>query len=401
MPATQNGVLYEKAALLLEQVSGIVRKYDGLYWKKGLRYNIFKIARIRENERIVCRVIADLLNPGGSHYKGGVYLDIFWNLVSPLFKGKAGQGRAPRLDPEKARVFTEYPACGRRIDILIEDGRVFIPLEVKIRARDQEDQVACYADFSRLKNGEDCRVPVLYLTLEGRKPKDPEEKDYICLSFGKHILEWLERCLARPETEDAPPVREIIKQLVESVKSLCGYMEDEDMAKEISDLILQSEETVKAALAIRSLETLDFDRQARNQFMGPVLEAVKKEVPEAEYQEEKKENWYAIYIPFKKEKYALWINYDWKAIGIFTEGGVPRDSEEAKRLRIKMTELMGKKDGKFDTGADVWLNETIRYPGLENTEEVFYFYRLYKQYREHTGEAGARIAEITRTLETA
>jgi hypothetical protein len=134
--------------------------------------------------------------------------------------------------------------------------------------------------------------------------------------------------------------------------------------------------------------------------MGPVLEAVKKEVPEAKYLEED-DGWYAIYIPFKKERYGLWINYDWQAIGIFTEGGTPRDSEEADRLREKMTEITGMKDAKYDTGGDVWINETVRYPGLENTEEPFYFYRLYKQYREHTGEAGARIAEMTRTLETA
>jgi hypothetical protein len=396
MSGTQN--LYEKGALLLERVSGIVKKYNELYWKKGLRYNIFKIARIRENERVVCRVIADLLNPGGSHYKGGLYLEIFLNLISPLFEGKAGQ--PPPLDPQKARVFTEYPAGSRRIDIVIEDGRVFIPLEVKIRARDQKDQVACYARFSRLKNGKDCRVPVLYLSPEGRKPKDAKKEDYICLSCKEHILEWLEKCLARRETEDAPPVREIIKQLVEAVKSLCGYTEDEAMTKEISDLILQSEETVKAALAIRSLETLDFDKQARNQFRGPVCEAVRKEVPEAKYLEEA-DGWYALYIPFKKGKYGLWINYDWQAISIHTEGGTPRDSEEADRLREKMTEITGMKDGKYDTGDDVWFNETVRYPGLENTEEPFYFYRLYKQYREHTGEAGARITEMARMLETA
>jgi hypothetical protein len=399
MSAAQNGVLYEKGALLLEQVSGIVKKYDELYWKKGRRYNIFEIARIHEKELIICRVIADLLNPKGRHYKGGVYLEIFWDLLRPLFKGKTGQGRPPRFEPEKARVFTEYSAGGgRRIDIVIEDGRVFIPLEVKIHARDQQDQVSHYADFSRLKSGEDRYVPVLYLTLDGRAPKDTEEKDYICLSFREHVLEWLKECLARPETEDAPPVWEIIKQLAEAVKSLCGYMED-DMAKEISDLIMQSEETVKAALAIRSLETLDFDRQARNQFAGPLLEAVKKEVPKAEYQEA--DNWYAIFIPLKGERYALWINYDWKAIGIFTENDNPNNSEEANRLRKKMTEIMGMKDMKFDMGTDVWINETVRYPGLENTEEAFYFYRLYKQYWEHTSEISARIAEMVRTLENA
>jgi hypothetical protein len=401
MNDVQNSVSPQKTILLLEQVSGVIKKYDELYRKKGLRYNIFKIAQIHEKELIICRVIADLLNPKGDHYKGGVYLKTFWDLVSPLFEEKLGPGRRPHLNPEKAQVFTEYlTGDDRRIDIVIEDGQVFIPMEVKIYARDQEDQVSHYAAFSRRKNGEDQYIPVLYLTLDGRIPESAEERDYICLSFEEHILEWLKKCLSLSETENTPPIREIIKQLVEAVKSLCGYMEDEDMAKEISELIMQSEETVRAALVIQSsLETLDFDQQAYDQFIGPVLEAVKKELPGAVFKEE--DDWYSIYIPLKNGKYALWINYDWKSIGIFTEGNTPNASVEAKRLSKKMAELTKLNDGNWETGTDVWANDMTRYPGLENTEESLYLYKLYKQYREHTNEASARIVEMARLLEKA
>jgi hypothetical protein len=404
MTGTQNGVQQKDAALLLEQVSGIIKKYDDLYRKRGLKYNIFKIVGIGEKEVLICRVIADLLNPGGSHYKGGAYLKIFWDLVSPLIEKKTGQGRCPQLNPEKARVSTEYSTdSGRRIDVVIEsgntEGQVFIPMEVKIHARDQEDQVPDYAAFSRRKNGADRYIPVLYLTLDGGAPEKAEEGDYINLSFAEHILEWLKKCLALPETEDTPPVREIIKQLRETIKSLCGHTEEEAMEKEISDLILLSEETVKAALLIQSLETLDFDQQAYDQFIGPVLEAVKKELPEAEDREE--DEWYSIYIPLKKGKYALWINYDWKSIGIFTEGGTSNVSAEAKRLYQKMSEITGMNDGNWKTGRDVWANDMARYPGLENTEKDLYFYNLYKQYRDHAAEVSARIAEMARALEKA
>jgi hypothetical protein len=400
MTGAQNGALYEKAAFLLEQVSGIIKKYDAIYRENGLRYNIFEIARIHEKEVIICRVIADLLNPEGSHYRGAVYLKIFLNLVKPLFKEKCKRGSLPQIDPEKTRVSTEYPTdTERRIDIVIEDGQVFIPMEVKIHAPDQEDQVPHYAAFSRLKNGEDSCVPVLYLTLGGKAPEEAEEKDYICLSFAEHILEWLKKCLALPETENTPPVREIIKQLADAIKSLCGYIQDEAMVKEISDLIMQSEETVKAALLIQSLATLDFDQQSYDQFKGPVFEAVKKVLPEAEYREE--DDWYSIYIPLKKGNYALWINYDWKSIGIFTQGKAANDSAEANRLYKKMSKLTGLGNGEWETGSDVWANDMARYPGLENTEDSLYFYHLNKVYREHAGEVSTRIKEMARALEKA
>jgi hypothetical protein len=71
---------------LLKHGTKIVQDYNTLYFSKGLKYNIFKIAEISEKEVIICRVIADLLNPKGCHYKGDRYLKIFLDILNPYSK---------------------------------------------------------------------------------------------------------------------------------------------------------------------------------------------------------------------------------------------------------------------------------------------------------------------------
>jgi hypothetical protein len=59
----------------------------------------------------------------------------------------------------------------RRIDIVLEDGTIFVPIEVKIWAGDQPKQIHDYFEFARTKNSGN-HVPVLYLTLDGHEPQD-------------------------------------------------------------------------------------------------------------------------------------------------------------------------------------------------------------------------------------
>jgi hypothetical protein len=48
-------------------------------------------------------------------------------------------------------------------------------------------------------------------------------------------------------------VREIIRELAETLKSVCGKPEDEEMEKELLELVYKSEDTVREALAITGL----------------------------------------------------------------------------------------------------------------------------------------------------
>jgi hypothetical protein len=385
--------LLQTAARLLEDAGDIVKKYDARYRKTGLKYNIFKAARISEDERVMCRVIADLLNPKGSHCRGGVYLELFWKMIRPKLED------GPPLDYETARVSTEYATDeGRRIDIAIEDGKTFIPIEVKIWAGDQEKQVADYAKFARKKNGND-RIRVLYLTWNGHEPADAEKEDYICLSFAQDIIAWLTLCLNRNETQAAPPVREIIRELVEAIKSFCGKPEDEEMEKELLKLVCKSEDTVRAALAISGAVTGNAEFQgelAYNEFYGPILELVKKSFPEARRDAGK--DYDGIYVPIQEGNYWLFVNYDWYRVEIdFNQPDYKSNPKLEAAIAKKMSEITGLEN---NGGEDVvWFrDDSIKYPTLSSVADDLYYYRLYMLYKKNPREVADRIISMARAL---
>lgn len=65
---------------LLTQISTVSKKYDLIYQKTGGYFNIFEITNMVSDEIRICRVIAELLNPKGSHYQGDSYLRLFVKL---------------------------------------------------------------------------------------------------------------------------------------------------------------------------------------------------------------------------------------------------------------------------------------------------------------------------------
>ena len=78
-------------------------------------------------------------------------------VVNPLVDKAAAWNLA------KTTVTTEYAIDeNRRIDIVLDDGNIFIPIEVKIYAGEQEQQLADYAAFSRRMNTGVGFIPVIF-----------------------------------------------------------------------------------------------------------------------------------------------------------------------------------------------------------------------------------------------
>jgi hypothetical protein len=381
----------QNCAILLEQCSAVLKRFENNDVQTGRKYNIFKITYINEKEVIMCRVLADLLNPKGRHYNGDTFLNYFVEIINEKLNTPLG------LDTKNARVNTEYSTdIKRRIDIVIEDGKVFIPIEVKIYAKDQKNQVSDYAQFSRLKNG-NRNIPVLYLTIDGKDPDNANDNEYINISFKTDILKWLNKCLKNNDTEKTIPIREILKQLIEAVKSICGKSEDEKMENAINQLIFQSEDYVKAAVAIKqSLEALE-DRPYEL-FRDKVLPQLQKSISRASWNEEKN-GWCSINIPIKNGNYILSINYKWHEMAIWlgdsNKGG---NSKEINALRKKMTELAG--GATDDEWGDiyVWASSGVPYLGYPGIEKNLFFYRLNKQYLEHTSEVVNTIVNFVNEL---
>jgi hypothetical protein len=385
---------------LLTEVVEVRKHFETKWQKTGEKYNIFNVAGIANKEVIMCRVLADLLNPQGKHCQGSRYLSLFWKTISSKLPEQL------KLNVDETKVTAEEGTDeNRRIDITLEDRNIFIPIEVKIGAGDQPKQVADYHKFAREKNKvkkNNVNVPVLYLTVDGHEPSkiskdDVDEADYVMLSFKNHILTWLEACVRENENiqEITIPVRENMRQFIAAIKSQCGKSEDAEMEEEIFKKITKDEDTVRAALDISC--NMDFKEKALEAFKGPVLKLVKEEFQVAVFNPAEGLN--MIQVEVMGGNYILDVNFDWKTFSI--ECGIEKKEERNSQIEARLTQVMTdytnhineNRDGIFD------LYGTNRYPGFETVDEDLYFYKLYKLYTEQPQEAADKIINITRELE--
>jgi len=400
----------QTAALLLERVPAIVKNFKNNYRETGMVYNIFKVAGINEREPIMCRVLADLLDPKGLHYRGSVYLKLFMDMVVvPHIKN------AERLNTEKTKVRTEYSIDKnrrisidkkRRIDIVLDDGTVFIPIEVKINAGEQEKQLTDYAAFSRKMNESSSFIPVLFLTPDGHKSEETAEADYVPISFNKQIIPWLVKCLNLKETDKATPVREILKQYIKAIKSFCEYMEDEEMANAINALITESRDSYEAALSIKKAvdELVDFNEKAYEIFKDQIFSLVKRSLPDAEYKEYNEEvkdeyNWYYFSIPVGHDC-KLCVNYNMNKITVESDNPKRVDAGTADKIRKIMSGKIGVRDGNWDLNEGfIWASEDVKYPGLEDIDDDdVYKFELYRLYSKEPQAVADRIVSWAHDL---
>lgn len=156
-------------------------------------YNLFQTLEISGKEVLMCRFLADLLNPEGSHGCGILFLKTFLEEVLQ-------EKRMPDSLLTHTIIIKEYVIDKeRRIDLVIQNVDFFIPMEVKIYAGEQEGQ--CFDYFAKAKNSK-----LVYLTRFGDQPSLYSRKQrggsgilpigqIQCISWSEDISGWLERRL--------------------------------------------------------------------------------------------------------------------------------------------------------------------------------------------------------------
>jgi hypothetical protein len=194
-------------------------------------------------------------------------------------------------------------------------------------------------------------------------------------------------------TENTPPVREVLKQLIEAIRSILGYSEDEKMNRAIFDLIIQSDEIARAAKEIEKvLKTINDEK--REIFTGVIFEKVQKQFSNAEICD--RDGWNAIEVPIKNCAYSLYVNYDWQSITVeANEKEMPPSVK--KKINKTMIELTGISDDII--GGNWCVENEMHYPEMKTVGESIYPYLLYRKYEQDPEEVANHIITMANELE--
>lgn len=236
-------------------------------YHKGENYNLFSILRIEGSELKHSALIANLLDPEGSHGCGDAFLRAFFEIA---LKDLA----YPFEDCTLPHSYTEYYTgpiagdTGGRIDILVKSSHYGLIIENKIYAGDQDKQLTRYDNYGKEIFGSDGYL-LVYLTLygydaskESTATKSAEEVGYLRLSYAEDILRWLEQCVRLADNK--PLVRESLNQYIRTIKQLTYQDMNQENIEKIIDLAVDHPEVVatlssnRDAIAQRIIEKYIF-----------------------------------------------------------------------------------------------------------------------------------------------
>ena len=215
--------------------------------RKGENYNLFSILSIERYELKHSALIANLLDPKGSHGCGDAFLRAFFEIA---LKERAYPFEECTLPHSYTEYYTGPIAgdTGGRIDILVKSSHYGLIIENKIYAGDQDKQLTRYDNYGKETFGADGYL-LVYLTLygcdaskESTATKSAEEVGYLRLSYAEDILRWLEQCVRLADNK--PLVRESLNQYIRTIKQLTYQDMNQENIQKIIDLAVDHPEVV-------------------------------------------------------------------------------------------------------------------------------------------------------------
>lgn len=234
----------DKCDKLLSKVSENSKKYSEHGRLTG--YNVFQVMEVNAKEVLMCRMLADLLNPQGQHGQGSLFLSSF---LTDVLK----RNDFTDLLLAHTQVETEYVIeKDRRIDIMIHNSRFAIPIEAKIYAGEQAAQ--CYDYYETARHSQ-----VIYLTCYGSVPsplsrtkRDGSDvlppHNILCISWQDDICGWLTDCLGAVEE----PVKSVVMQYIDAIRLITDH-EDRIRMKTNMEILYESSEYFGAALEVEKV----------------------------------------------------------------------------------------------------------------------------------------------------
>ena len=246
----------------LNSITQIIKKQQEIAAIRGENYNLFKVIHMTSNETSVhSAFIADLLNPKGLHGMGDEFLRLFLETIDT--HGFEFDIQGSKVEIEKA-IGQRTETTGGRLDIIVSNKEQAIIIENKIYAEDQEAQMLRYHNYAqKYYRGKHL---LLYLSLDGlvhdndftTKGQVAENKDFFTISYKEDILNWLYKC--RQLAVDKPLLREGISHYINLVKYLTHTNMDDQVKKEMTDIVLNDPMHIKNLNAY--VEAIDASKKA-------------------------------------------------------------------------------------------------------------------------------------------
>jgi len=246
----------KKIEQMLLETTEILERHNAKKVNNGELFNVLEVTGISADEVKMCKILAEIINPDGSHCLGDIFLKKFAEFVLNLEMDES--------ELSQAKVYTEYPTyASRRIDIVIQTPKRFVPIEVKIYATDQASQCSDYYEYEKSMH-KAYLSKVYYLTLDGHLPKKSGCKgltpikdnsdvvgyeEIIQISFEKDICRWIDVCLTDDKVLDRTLIYANLLQFKKALEGLNGDMNNE-LKKDIKSIISKDSESIKAACSV-------------------------------------------------------------------------------------------------------------------------------------------------------
>ena len=338
---------------LLQQVATITQKNNEILNATGGRFNMFRICGVNHYENTHSAIIAELLNPKGTHSLKSELLKAFLSLIDKDFV-------PTDFNPSNATVYTEYTTTDKgRIDILIKDAnKNALIIENKIYAADQYEQLKRYDQFAKK---EFKAYQIYYLTLWGSEAslQSGEGVNYLTISYADTIIRWLDKCIALAAR--LPLVRETLIQYSNHLKILTN----QDMNAK------NQEEIVKTLADFGNLEAVQnvflnypkvFDYLAK-QYFNPKMEEFAHQkglIYHYERTDEKNHGSYiSFYITKEQWKEKIGIDFDFEEGSYYNDPKKYQLSQENKTFLHQQLREKG-----------IPVLDTDWYPFYENIESL-------------------------------
>ena len=190
------------------------------------QYNLFSILKIDFNEvRFHTPILANLLNPTGSHGQG---LEFYNKFINACLKEEQ-QKKFLKVTSFDLLMSSEKRKGGEQIDILLyccnPQNRFAIIIENKIWAKDQPRQLYRYYKYAKEGLGlAPENICVIYLKPNKKLPdldnlSEQEKRELnavlIQIGYGEHILPFLKNC-----SVGATKVKQTIEQYILTIQAL-------------------------------------------------------------------------------------------------------------------------------------------------------------------------------------